>query len=156
MIYLRKFENYAAYEAAKSSLILPNVSLTVDNNTVHYNPSSPTPPTPSVSITSIELNGEQVETPFCDYGGNVELYFSEPISFNELLNVVIEAGVCDYGETKIYRASIVESGEGDIIIRWGDDDGSLYFYRYSFEGTVDHIDIGHNDYEAYYNRIYIE
>ena len=45
-IYLKKFETQAAYEAAESSLILPNVSLTVDNNTVHYNPSSPIPPTP--------------------------------------------------------------------------------------------------------------
>ena len=45
--YLKKFETQSAYEAAQSSLILPNVSLTVDNNTVHYNPSSPTPPTPT-------------------------------------------------------------------------------------------------------------
>lgn len=45
-IYLKKFETQAAYEAAQSGLILPNVSLTVDNNTVHYNPSSPIPPTP--------------------------------------------------------------------------------------------------------------
>ena len=36
--YLKLFETTAAYEAAESSLILPNVSLTVDNNTVHYNP----------------------------------------------------------------------------------------------------------------------
>jgi uncharacterized protein (TIGR02145 family) len=37
-IYLKKIETQAAYEAAQSGLILPNVSLTVDNNTVHYNP----------------------------------------------------------------------------------------------------------------------
>ena len=42
-IYLKQFETQAAYEAAESGLILPNVSLTLDNNTVHYNPSSPTP-----------------------------------------------------------------------------------------------------------------
>lgn len=36
--YLKKFETQSAYDAAESSLILPNVSLTVDNNTVHYNP----------------------------------------------------------------------------------------------------------------------
>jgi len=41
MIYLKKFETQAAYNAAESSLILPNVSLTVDNNTVHYNPYDP-------------------------------------------------------------------------------------------------------------------
>lgn len=55
--YLKKFGTQSAYEAAQSSLILPNVSLTVDNNTVHYNPSSPTPPTPThdyVEIASIK------------------------------------------------------------------------------------------------------
>lgn len=38
MIHITKFETQAAYEAAESGLILPNVSLTVDNNTVHYKP----------------------------------------------------------------------------------------------------------------------
>lgn len=51
--YLKKFETQAAYEAAQSSLILPNVSLTVDNNTVHYNPSSPVPPTPTHDYVEI-------------------------------------------------------------------------------------------------------
>ncbi len=50
-IYLKKFETQAAYEAAQSGLILPNVSLTVDNNTVHYNPS--TPPAPSHDYVEI-------------------------------------------------------------------------------------------------------
>lgn len=49
-IYLKKFETQAAYEAAQSELILPNVSLTVDNNTVHYNPSSPTPSYETVDL----------------------------------------------------------------------------------------------------------
>ena len=40
-IYLKQFETQAAYEAAQSGLILPNVSLTLDNNTVHYNPYVP-------------------------------------------------------------------------------------------------------------------
>ncbi len=55
-IYLKKFETQAAYEAAQSGLILPNVSLTVDNNTVHYNPSSPTPPTPIGTNLSYRLS----------------------------------------------------------------------------------------------------
>lgn len=38
MKYIREFENHAAYEAAKSGLILPNVSLCVQENEVHYNP----------------------------------------------------------------------------------------------------------------------
>lgn len=39
--YLRKFENYAAYEAAQSSLILPNISLCVSENSIIYNPYDP-------------------------------------------------------------------------------------------------------------------
>ena len=54
-IYLKKFETQAAYEAAQSGLILPNVSLTVDNNTVHYNPSTPVPPTPSYESVDLDL-----------------------------------------------------------------------------------------------------
>ena len=38
MKYLKKFENHAAYEAAESGLILPNVSLCVSENEVHYKP----------------------------------------------------------------------------------------------------------------------
>ena len=36
--YLKKFENHSAYSAAESGLILPNVSLCVQENEVHYNP----------------------------------------------------------------------------------------------------------------------
>lgn len=50
---LVKFQTTAAYEAVESNLILPNVSLTVDNNTVHYNPS--TPPTPSYESVDLGL-----------------------------------------------------------------------------------------------------
>jgi len=38
MKYIREFENHAAYEAAESGLILPNVSLCVQEDEVHYNP----------------------------------------------------------------------------------------------------------------------
>ena len=39
--YLKKFENHSAYEAAESGLILPNVSLCVQEHDVHYNPYVP-------------------------------------------------------------------------------------------------------------------
>lgn len=42
--FITKFETTAAYEAAQSSLILPNVSLITENNKVEYNPY--VPPTP--------------------------------------------------------------------------------------------------------------
>jgi hypothetical protein len=38
MKYIREFENHAAYEAAESGLILPNVSLCISENEVHYTP----------------------------------------------------------------------------------------------------------------------
>lgn len=43
-VYLREFATQAAYEAAQSSLMLPNVSLIDETNGVAYNPSSPEPP----------------------------------------------------------------------------------------------------------------
>jgi hypothetical protein len=38
MKYLKKFQNHTAYEEARQNLILPNVSLCVAENEVHYNP----------------------------------------------------------------------------------------------------------------------
>lgn len=100
-IYLKKFETQAAYEAAESSLILPNVSLTIDNNTVHYNPSAPVPPTPSHDY--VEIGGVKWATmnvganSVTDYG----LYFQ-------------------WGDTQGYTASEVGSGEGKKYFGWVD------------------------------------
>lgn len=41
MKYLKLFSNHAAYEAAESGLVLPNVSLCEQENEVHYNPYDP-------------------------------------------------------------------------------------------------------------------
>jgi uncharacterized protein (TIGR02145 family) len=41
MKYIKKFENHAAYEAAESRLILPNVSLCAQENEVYYKPFDP-------------------------------------------------------------------------------------------------------------------
>ena len=72
-VYLKEFETQAAYEAAQSGLILPNVSLTVDNSTVHYNPSTPVPPTPVetrlVAKYHVENEGDQI-TLFYYQGGS--------------------------------------------------------------------------------------
>ena len=100
-IYLKKFETTAAYEAAQPSLILPNVSLTVDNNTVHYNPSTPVPPTPSHDY--VEIGGIKWATmniganSITDYG----LYFQ-------------------WGDTQGYTADQVGSGEGQKYFGWAD------------------------------------
>ena len=53
--YLKKFETTAQYDAAKSGLILPNVSLITENNKVEYNPLQPTPPAPSHDYVDLGL-----------------------------------------------------------------------------------------------------
>ena len=92
---------YNAYTADTANFILPNVSLTVDNNTVHHNPSSPTPPTPSHDY--VEIGGIKWATmniganSVTDYG----LYFQ-------------------WGDTQGYTAEQVGSGEGQKYFGWAD------------------------------------
>ena len=101
MKYLTKFETQAAYEAAESSLILPNVSLTVDNNTVHYKPSSPVPPTPSHDY--VEIGGVKWAT------------------MNVGANSVTDTGLYfQWGDTQGYTADQVGSGEGQKYFGWAD------------------------------------
>lgn len=91
--YLKKFENHAAYEAAKSGLILPNVSLCVNENEVHYNPSSPTPPTPSHDY--VEIGGIKWAT------------------MNVGANSITDTGLYfQWGDTQGYTAAQVGSGSG--------------------------------------------
>jgi hypothetical protein len=100
-IYLKKFETQAAYEAAQSGLILPNVSLTVDNNTVHYNPSTPVPPTPSHDF--VEIGGIKWATMNVGATGITDtgLYFQ-------------------WGDTQGYTADQVGEGEGQKYFDWED------------------------------------
>ena len=114
MRYLLKFQTTAAYEAAESSLILPNVSLTVDNNTVHYKPSSPTPPTPTHDY--VEIGGVKWAT------------------MNIGANSVTDTGLYfQWGDTQGYTASQVGSGEGQKYFGIDDyiyyNDGSFTKYN---------------------------
>ena len=98
-IYLKEFETQSAYEAAQSGLILPNVSLTVDNNTVHYNPS--TPPTPTHDF--VEIGGIKWAT------------------MNVGANSITDAGLYfQWGDTKGYTADQVGDGEGLKYFDWED------------------------------------
>ena len=98
-VYLKKFETQAAYEAAQSGLILPNVSLTVDNNTVHYNPYVD----PYAGHEYVEIGGLKWATmnvganSVTDYG----LYFQ-------------------WGDTQGYTADQVGSDEGQKYFGWAD------------------------------------
>jgi hypothetical protein len=98
-IYLKKFETQSAYEAAQSGLILPNVSLTVDNNTVHYNPS--TPPTPTHDF--VEIGGIKWAT------------------MNVGANSITDTGLYfQWGDTQGYTADQVGDGEGLKYFDWED------------------------------------
>ena len=48
MKYITKFTDHAAYSAAESSLVEPNVSYCANENEVHY---KPIPSTPQISLT---------------------------------------------------------------------------------------------------------
>lgn len=98
---LTKFGTTAAYEAAQSGLILPNVSLTVDNNTVHYNPSTPVPPTPTHDF--VEIGGIKWAT------------------MNVGANSITDTGLYfQWGDTQGYTADQVGDGEGKKYFDWED------------------------------------
>lgn len=105
-VYLKEFETQAAYEAAQSGLMLPNVSLIVDNNTVHYNPSTPTPSHDFVEIGGVKWATMNVGANSITDGG---LYFQ-------------------WGDTQGYTTSQVGSGEGQKYFGWAD-------YKYNSGGT---------------------
>jgi hypothetical protein len=110
-LFLKNFENHTQYEnyINGSDAILPNVSLITDNNTVHYNPS--TPPTPShdyVEIGGVKWAAMNVgANSVTDYG----LYFQ-------------------WGDTQGYTAAQVGEGEGQKYFDlenykyWTSDTGS--------------------------------
>ena len=122
-IYLKKFENHTQYETYinGSGAILPNVSLCVQEGDVHYNPSSPTPPTPShdyVEIGGIKWATMNVgATSITDTG----LYFQ-------------------WGDTQGYTAAQVGEGEGQKLFgctdyKWTTDYCST-FTKYNFEDEL--------------------
>jgi hypothetical protein len=90
MKYLKKFENNAAYEAAESGLILPNVSFVTENNTVHYNPYVD----PYGGHEYVEIGGLKWATmniganSITDYGqyfqwGDTQGYYAEEIGYKD-------------------------------------------------------------------------
>lgn len=98
MIYLKKFETTAQYEAAESSLILPNVSFISETNGVHYKPYVPTP-----SHEYVEIGGVKWAT------------------MNIGANSITDTGLYfQWGDTQGYTADQVGSGEGQKYFDWRD------------------------------------
>ena len=67
--YLKKFENHTQYEnyINGSGAILPNVSICTTEGDVHYNPSSPVPPTPTETrlVCTYYVEDTSSETTLC-------------------------------------------------------------------------------------------
>ena len=114
-IYLKKFETmsqYNAYTADTANFILPNVSLTVDNNTVHYNPYVD----PYAGHEYVEIGGLKWAT------------------MNVGANSITDTGLYfQWGDTQGYTASQVGSGEGQKYFSENDciyyNDGSYTKYN---------------------------
>ena len=106
MKHIKLFETVAAFETARATLDLPNVSLTVDNNMVHYNPYDP-------------YNGYE----YVDLGLSVKW-----AKWNVGANSESDSGLYfQWGDTQGYTAEQVGSGEGQKYFGWND-------YKYSNNG----------------------
>ena len=109
MKYIREFENhsqYQTYTADTSNFILPNVSLCVQENEVHYKPIDP-------------YNGHE----YVEIGG------LKWATMNVGATVVSDYGLhFQWGDTQGYTASEVGSGEGQKYFGWAD-------YKYNSGGT---------------------
>ena len=97
--FIKLFENHTEYEAAESGLILPNVSLCVQENEVHYNPYVD------------PYNGHEY----------VEIGELKWATMNIGANSVTDTGLYfAWGDTQGYTASQVGSGEGQKYFGWED------------------------------------
>ena len=116
--YFKKFETEAQYTAAKSGLILPNVSLVTENYKVYYNPLNPTPPTPSHDY--VEIGGIKWAT------------------MNVGANSVTDAGLYfQWGDTNGYTDEQIGDGEGQKVFSLDDykyyDTESWEYTKYNDE-----------------------
>lgn len=115
-IFLKKFETmsqYNAYTADTENFILPNVSLTVDNNTVHYNPSSPVPPTPSHDY--VEIGGVKWAT--MNVGASSETDYGNYYQYGKgSAQYAATSGDSDYSGTENPLAASADTAAQE----WGD------------------------------------
>jgi hypothetical protein len=110
-VYLKKFGTHSEYDTYinSSDARLPNVSICTTEGDVHYNPSSPVPPTPSHDY--VEIGGLKWAT------------------MNVGANSITDTGLYfQWGDISGYTASQVGSGEGQKYFGWTD-------YKYSINGS---------------------
>lgn len=154
MIYLTKHETTAAYNAVKDNLAKPHVALIEETNKVDYQPT--TPPTPQSLISAITIYDEEsFETPSCGYGSPT-LYFSRPVSFNELQNLEIEVCYCWEHEEGKEPIRLTPYVSGDCI-EFRDESEPYYMTVYKpEESAINSIDLNIDDNGYWFNRIYLQ
>ena len=162
MIYLKKFDTQAAYNAAKDNLILPNVSLITETNGVTYKPLQPTPPTPSFSVVAIEVDGMGWEDigqyPYISQGGGISLEFNRPVAFSELSAMTFQWGY-DEEECVVYQGEVVYDYDyGGDCIKWGWSEQGYYNFIVvpQYEGSSTTIDLYIPDTTVYLCNINIQ
>ena len=134
MNYIKLFNTHAEYEAAQSSLILPNVSFCKDTpNEVHYNPSSPVPPTPTHDY--VEIGGLKWATmnvganSVTDYGlyfqwGDTQGYTAAQVGTDKVFNWAnYKYGGNDSGGQTKYNETdgnkVLEASDDAVMANWG-------------------------------------
>jgi len=125
-IWISEFDTTAAYDAAKSSLTTPHLTITNDDMKVHYMPYDPYKDHDYVEIGGLKWATMNVgATGVTDYG----LYFQ-------------------WGDTQGYTRSQVGSGSGKKYFGWGD-------YKYG-NGTSSPGDTGITKYNSTDKKIVLE
>ena len=110
-LFLKNFENHTQYDnyINGSGAILPNVSICTTEGDVHYNPLTPTPPTPSHDY--VEIGGVKWAT------------------MNVGANSITDTGLYfQWGDTQGYTAAQCGRGAGQKIFLWAD-------YKYTTNGN---------------------
>lgn len=120
-IYLKEFETQAAYEAAESGLILPNVSLITETNVVAYKPVDP-----YMGHDYVEINGLKWATmnigasSVTDYG----LYFQwGDISGYTNSEITSSAKTLDWANYKYWTADTGSGSSG--FTKYTGSDGKI-------------------------------
>ena len=118
-VYLRKFATQAAYEAAQSNLMLPNVSLIDDTRDVKYKPLKPD--TRLVAVYNITDAGQSVEV----FNGQFEGFTSMEVDGTELPEVTSSYSFDTTGEHTIKFGLNSQADIANAFFSYGMSRGEL-------------------------------
>ena len=127
-IFLKQFETQAAYEAAQSSLILPNVSLIDETNGVEYNPYVDPCKKEKIETTYewIEIGGKKWATK--NVGALTETDYGQYFSWGDPDGYTLAqaSGGCKEFAWEDYKFWTSDDGSGSSgLTKYNDTDGKL-------------------------------